>query len=51
MTPSPLPKSRWRRLLDAAAIGFALFFAYIVVLFGLFTALNIVSPPLGPEQK
>ena len=46
MTGAPLPKTRWRRLLDGAAIGLALLFAYVLVLFGVFTALNIVSPRL-----
>jgi hypothetical protein len=49
MTPSPAPKSRWRKLLDAAATAFALYVAYFVVLLGLVTALNIVSPPLADD--
>ena len=43
MTTSSLPKTGWRKLLDGAAIGLALLFAYVLVLFGVFTALNIVS--------
>ena len=47
MTGPPLKKTRWRRLVDGAATGLALVFAYVLVLFGVFTALNIVFPTTG----
>ena len=49
MTGPPLKKTRWRRLVDGAATGLALLFAYVLVLFGVFTALNIVSPLLAED--
>ena len=50
MTPPPLPKTTWRRVLDGVAIGIVLAFAYVVLLFGLFATLAIVSPPLAEDQ-
>ncbi len=42
-------KTVLRKLRDGAAIGLALLFAYVLVLFGAFTALNIVSPSLAED--
>lgn len=51
VTASPAPKSWWLRSLEAVAIGFALVFAYVLVLVGVFTGLNIVSPALAEEPQ
>ena len=49
MTGPPLKKTQWRRLVDGAATGLALLFTYVLVLFAVFTALNIVSPLLAED--
>ena len=49
MTSPPSKKTVWRKAVDGAAIGLALLFAYVLVLFGVFTALNIVSPLLAED--
>jgi len=45
-----LTKPWWRKALNAVATGFLLTFAYVLVLFGLFAGLNIVSPSLLDDQ-
>lgn len=50
MTPPTSLKPWWQKALNAAATGFALAVVYIVVLFGLFAGLNIVSPSLAEDQ-
>ena len=51
MTPPPLPETTgWWKFLNVVAIGLVLIFAYVVLLFGLFAALAIVSPPLAEDQ-
>ena len=55
--PPPPPKSRWEKALSVAQAGLdvvvsfvLMLFAYAVVLFGVITVLNIVSPALVQEQ-
>lgn len=50
VTPPTSSKPWWQRALNTVATGFVLFFVYVVVLFGLFAALNILSPSLAEDQ-